>query len=73
MQPISKPLYVRPGSLKELTGIARSTALQMEKEDPEFPKRIKLSPKITVWKVSELEKYIESLPRLKREALLNDD
>ena len=73
MQPISKPLYVRPGSLKELTGIARSPALHMEKEDPEFPKRIKLSPKITVWKVSELEEYIESLPRLKREALLNDD
>jgi|TARA_Y100001951_G_scaffold76205_1_gene63358 predicted DNA-binding transcriptional regulator AlpA len=72
MQPINKPLYVRPGSIKELTGIARSKALQLEIDDPKFPKRFKLSPKLTVWNVSELEHYIESLPRLERDTLLND-
>ena len=72
MQPINKPLYVRPGSIKELTGIARSKALQMEIDDPKFPKRIKLSSRITVWSVSELEDYIESLPRLERNSLLTD-
>ena len=72
MQPINKPLYVRPGSIKELTGIARSKALQLEIDDPKFPKRFKLSPKLTVWNVSELEEYIESLPRLERNTLLDD-
>jgi len=37
-----------------------ATVWRRTKDDPTFPKPIKLSPRVTVWKLSELEAWIES-------------
>lgn len=41
-------------------GCGVATVWRRTKDDPTFPKPIKLSPRVTVWKLSELEDWITS-------------
>lgn len=41
-------------------GCGVATVWRRTKDDPTFPKPIKLSPRVTVWKLSELEDWISS-------------
>ena len=42
-------------------GCGVATVWRRTKDDPTFPKPIKLSERVTVWKLSELESWISSL------------
>lgn len=41
-------------------GCGVATVWRRTNDDPTFPKPIKLSPRVTVWRVKELEAWIES-------------
>ena len=54
------PYIVSPSRIREVTGvISRSRAYVLEQSDPDFPKRVRLSPSNTGWRYSELIAYIE--------------
>ena len=40
-------------------GMGESTVWRKAKTDPDFPKPIKLSERVTAWRVDDLEAYIE--------------
>lgn len=59
------PLYTPPSKVKQVTGIlSRSTALRREKDDPDFPRRVRVSPGLTAWRTEELVKYLEKRGRV---------
>jgi len=50
--------FIRLKDVIKKTSIARSTVLLWVKEN-RFPKPIKLSPKVTIWDESEIDKWIK--------------
>ena len=57
---VSAPYIVSPSRIRDVTGvISRSRAYVLEQSDPDFPKRIRLSPSNTGWRYSDLIVYIE--------------
>jgi len=56
---MSEKKLLRLPQVMELTAAARSTIWKWVK-DGEFPQPIKLSPRVTAWKLSEVEAWIES-------------
>ena len=53
------PKYLRPKEISKLFCISIPTLYRYTK-DPAFPKPMKLSPKVTLWNVTELENYFKS-------------
>lgn len=53
----NKESLLRLPQVAEITGLGKSTVWLWVKEG-KFPKPIKLSPRVTVWKLSELEDWI---------------
>lgn len=51
---------VRIKEVCQVTGLSNSTIWKWVKED-KFPKPIKLSYKVTVWKASEVKAFIDAL------------
>jgi predicted DNA-binding transcriptional regulator AlpA len=47
-----------------LFGISRSTALNLEDRDPDFPRRVRLTQSLTAYKTAELLEYFESRERV---------
>lgn len=58
MQAENNPLVVRPQKAANILGISLSSFWLKAKSDPDFPTLIKLSPRTTVVRLSDLEKYI---------------
>ena len=56
---MSEKKLLRLPQVMELTAAARSTIWKWVKEG-EFPQPVKLSPRVTVWRLSEIEEWIES-------------
>ena len=57
---VAAPSIVSPSRIRDVTGvISRSRAYVLEQSDPDFPKRIRLSPSNTGWRYSDLIAYIE--------------
>lgn len=53
------PPYTSPAQIKKHLGVfGRTTALELEASDPNFPKRIRLGRQ-TFWRTAELVDYIE--------------
>ena len=50
--------FIRLKDIIKKTSIARSTVLLWVKEN-RFPKHITLSPKVTIWDESEIDKWIK--------------
>jgi predicted DNA-binding transcriptional regulator AlpA len=63
MPDIPPPLIVRPRAIQVVTGLSKSQALRLEKTNPDFPKRVKISPRVSGWLYSELQDYFQNLPR----------
>ena len=42
-------------------GMGESTVWRKAKTDPDFPKPIKLSERVTAWRVADLDAYIERM------------
>lgn len=55
---MKKEKLIRIEQVMELTGLAKSTVWLWVK-DKKLPKPIKLSPRVTVWKLSDIEQWIE--------------
>ena len=58
------PIIVRPGAIQAVTGLSKSQALYLEKTEPNFPKRVKMSKRVNGWLYAELQTYFKNLPRL---------
>lgn len=50
--------FIRLKDVMRITGIARST-IWLWIKNGQFPKSIKISPRVTVWKVSDIQQWIE--------------
>ncbi|MCI5042619.1 MAG: AlpA family transcriptional regulator [Donghicola eburneus] len=55
--------FIRCNQVEELTGQSRSTIYRKIAND-EFPKPIKTSARASRWRLSEINQWMESLPRL---------
>ena len=53
--------YLRVKETAAYLGCGVATVWRKMRDDPTFPKSIKLSERVTVWKLSELEAWINSL------------
>lgn len=53
--------YLRVKETAAYLGCGIATVWRKTKNDPTFPKPIKLSERVTVWKLSEIEAWINSL------------
>ena len=53
--------YLRVKETAAYLGCSVPTVWRKMRDDPAFPKSIKLSERVTVWKLSELESWISSL------------
>lgn len=51
---------LRPQQVADMFGVSRATIWNWLKTKPLFPKPKKLSPKITTWKESELQAYMDN-------------
>ena len=58
------PIIVRPGAIQAVTVLSKSQALYLEKTEPNFPKRVKMSKRVNGWLYAELQTYFKNLPRL---------
>jgi predicted DNA-binding transcriptional regulator AlpA len=58
------PLIVRPRAVQAVTGVSKSQVLHLEKVDAKFPKRVRVSDRVTGWLFYELSDYLASLPRI---------
>ncbi|WP_435081880.1 helix-turn-helix transcriptional regulator [Enterobacter hormaechei] len=58
---MSKDYVIREHECREMTGLCRTTRYLMEIEGT-FPKRIQLGGRAVGWKLSEIQKWIDSSP-----------
>jgi predicted DNA-binding transcriptional regulator AlpA len=59
----SKPLekkYIRVAKLAPELSVSVPTVWRWTKEDPTFPKPIKLSARVTAWQVSQIQDRLDS-------------
>jgi predicted DNA-binding transcriptional regulator AlpA len=59
------PVYTPPSRVRTVTGFSRSTAFRLEKRDPTFPRRVRISPGLTAWRTDELLSYLDKRERVK--------
>ena len=50
--------YYRAKELAEYLGVGESTIWKKEQGDPEFPRRIEVSPHVTVWNIQDVDEYM---------------
>jgi len=54
---------LRPAKAADKLGIGVSTLWAKVKNDPTFPRPIKLSPRTTIFREEELDAYLDTCPR----------
>lgn len=54
-----KHAIIRPKSAAAYIGMAVSSIYRIEKQDPTFPRRIKLSKRASGWRKSDLDQWLE--------------
>ena len=60
---IDKQIYIRPKEICELTGIALSTFWRWTHRK-DFPKKIRIGKRCSLWKKEEIIKYLENMKEL---------
>jgi len=50
---------LRVSEVAEMFGVSKASIWNWTKDNPNFPKPAKLTSKVTVWKLSELNKYVD--------------
>lgn len=63
MQEQENKMFYRAKELAKYLGMAESTVWKKCKEDPEFPRPIKLSENMTVFNIAEVNEYMALKPR----------
>lgn len=51
--------YLRAASLARLLGVHRSTLWRWAKELPDFPKPMKVTEGVTLWRVEEVQAWLQ--------------
>lgn len=52
--------YIRVAKLAPELAVSVPTVWRWLKEDPTFPKPVKLSARVTAWRISDVESWIQS-------------
>ena len=52
--------FLRPKDAAKMLGVSRATLYTWAREKPDFPKPIKRGPKITLWRLTELQDWMEN-------------
>jgi len=56
--PNKQERFIRVKDVAQMIGMGRSTVWMLTKQG-KFPQPLRLGPKVTVWRLSEIEKWIE--------------
>ena len=51
--------FLKIKSVAEMTGISKTTLYQLIKDDPTFPKARKIGPKLIVYSLAEINKWLD--------------
>lgn len=62
---------LRLPSVVKLTGTSNTTVWELSRNDPDFPKPIKITSQITAWRADELYKWLASRPRVQFKGAAN--
>lgn len=52
-------VLLRPADAARRLGISRSTLWRLKRDDPDFPTVIRLAPRTIVWRVSDLDAWVD--------------
>lgn len=55
--------YLRLRMVCEITGLSKTTVYEYSRNDPDFPKPVKLGAACTAWRSDELAAWMDSRPR----------
>lgn len=56
-------LIPRRQACRDFLGIGTSTGYRRERDDPNFPRAVKIGKNRWAYRLSEIQRYIDSLPR----------
>jgi prophage regulatory protein len=56
-------VYASDAQIAERCGVTRDTIRNWHRNDPSFPRSIKISPGCTRWRIAEVDAWIESRSR----------
>lgn len=54
------PRFIRLPEVCQLLGASKATVYRWEREDPTFPKRVKLTERLSAWRADHLATWIEA-------------
>lgn len=61
--------YFRLRMVCEITGLSKTTVYEYSRNDPDFPKPVKLGATCTAWRSDELAAWMDSRPRALMEGM----
>lgn len=61
--------YFRLRTVCEITGLSKTTVYEYSRNDPDFPKPVKLGATCTAWRSDELAAWMDSRPRALMEGM----
>lgn len=61
--------YLRLRMVCEITGLSKTTVYKYSRNDPDFPKPVKLGATCTAWRSDELAAWMDSRPRALMEGM----
>lgn len=60
MEHSESPVIRLPALCRRLGGVSKATIYRWERNDPSFPKRVKLGERITAWRSDQISAWIEA-------------
>ena len=63
--------FLRLNAVCDLIGLGKTTVWTLSRNDPEFPKPVKLSTRCTAWRADELNAWIDSRERVQFKGVSN--
>lgn len=66
MDESSSPRFIRLPEVSRLTGFGKTTIYQRARKDLNFPKPVKISSRMTVWRADEVVAWVEARTAVSR-------
>ena len=60
MNPDLNPVFMRPKAVSQYLGISRTKLHYLSEQDPDFPRKIILSPRLVGWRKTDVDAWLDS-------------
>lgn len=54
-----KPVLLRAGAVARRLGVSRTTLWRMRRDDPDFPRPVRLTARVIAWRVRDLDDWVD--------------